>query len=1345
MGHLVRFSDFRGLKTWQEGADVSRAGAMRWLVALLLVFFFSSAAQAQLYTGSVTGVVTDPSGAVVPGAKVTLTDQNKGYSFTATTDPTTGRYVLRSIPPGTYKITIEAPNFQGQTREGIVLDVSQNVSVDFSLKVGTATEVVEVKGAAVQLQTEDAVTGQVVNRRFVNDLPLVDRDFANLAFLAPGIVETNAPFSKSSQGGINFNSNGSRNATADVLIDGASASNFDQNSGINNVPYTPSVDSVEEFKVQQTNFSAEYGFAGGTIINVVTRSGSNQFHGGLGEFFRNSVMDANDWFNNANKVPISPLKRNNFGGTIGGPIRKDKTFFFFDYEGSRQTTASSSGLMGVPSLCERGEGPCPAGASALGNFSELCTTQADSFGQNAHFSAQGQCVDSQNNLFPSGQLWDPYSATFQNNPPQLDPNVTLGAGAVRPPNGFIPFNDLSSYTSLPSLPGSATLAAAGAPGLPSGPGNLIDPVARKLFLLFPRPTVNATDLFTLQNANFFTAGSSRNSSDQFDVKVDHRFNDRNMLSVRYSQERGSSSSLNCFGNFADPCTGGPVNFTRHEAAVNYSHTFSPRVALTITYGLVRAFDFQHGVQGNFPNISSSFTQLGFPAYLNNFGTIPAIQISGYSSGNSGNNIGTQTFSVLREGQDAHHLEGAVSWIRGKHELKIGGEGRLHRINFVQPGWPSGDFSFDSTATSEISSESNTTSNGFPFLGGDGLASFLIGVGPPGQSGGGCTPCQQGFNNFVSTQSIRFGTFVQDNFKVTPKLTLNLGMRYELSFPRTERYNRMNWLDPNAASPLQLTAPQLAVVQSLGLPAQAVQTLSSLHGIEVFASPKDRYNYFTDHKDIQPRFGFAYQLPHALVVRGGYGIYFSTPRNSAAGTGPWGFEGFNIQPPWLTTFNIDHVTPYNRLSNTACVFFAPFNCGLALPPSTLRTLNSFNDLGFAAVGPIRQESLNTPYEQAWSLGFQKELPGKILVDATYIGKKGTHLYLGGFREHNYIPPSFLAGLSLDPTAPNFIGNLTNTVTNPFFFNGPGNLCDSTKFICDPSSGLAGPTITQSQLLVPFPQYNGFQGDSPPIANSMYHALQIRAEKEFSNGLQFLATYTWSKSIDNASAGDDSFSFLGGGTPGGSTLTVQNPFNLAGEKAVSVFDLSQLVQLSFVYELPVGRGRWLGKNMHPILNAIVGGWQANGIVRIDNGRPIIPLLRNGTAIPTYGQRPDLTGQLLRGPGSPEQASITNANSMGYFSNSNVLSTPASFTFGSAPRTIASVRQPGARDVSMSIFKEFPLAKVREGMRLQFRAESFNTFNHPHFQGPNASVGSSSFGLIDSTVNNPRELQLALKLYF
>jgi hypothetical protein len=1318
---------------------------------LLLVFFLSPNTQAQLYTGSVTGLVTDPSAAIVPSAKITLVDQNKGYTFTAATDAATGRYLLRSIPPGTYKITVEAPNFQGQTREGITLDVSQNITVDFSLKVGVATEVVEVKGAGVQLQTEDAVTGQVVNRRFVNDLPLIDRNFTNLTYLAPGVTETSEPSQKNSQGGINFNSNGGRNATADVLIDGASVTNFDQNSGIHNVPYTPSVDSVEEFKVQQTNFTAEYGFAGGTIINVVTRSGSNQFHGSGYDFFRNSVMDANDWFNNQAGNPIPALKRNNFGGTVGGPIKKDKTFFFFDYEGTRESTAASSGKIGVPSSCERGEGPCPVGNTGLGNFSELCSLQDDLTGtgasaHNAHWDTTvgsptfGRCLDSTNTFFPSGQLWDPYSGAFSPDPAG---DGSLGPGALRPDSGIIPFNDLGSYIS----PGTST------PGYPAShqptpgvAGNLIDPVARKMLLLFPKPTINATDLATLQSANFFSSGVNRNSSNQFDIKVDHRFSDRNLLSVRYSQSSGHSTSFNSFGNFADPQTSGPAHFTRHLLAIDHTHTFSPTLVLTVTFGYVRGFDNAPGIKGQFPNIDSSFAGLGIPSYLNNgFGTLPAIGISGYSS-NNGTNIGTNPFTVTREGQDSYHLSGAVSWLRGKHELKFGGEGRMYRLNHVNPGWPSGFFSFDATSTNQIATQSSTNANGFPLLGGDGLASFLTGVGSPTMSGGGgCTPCQQGFNNFVSSQSFRFGGFVQDNYRITPKLTLNLGIRYELSTPRTERFNRMSSLNPTALSPLQLTPAQLQV-QVPGLPpippevVQSLNNLNGLHGIPIFASPQNRYDYPTDYKDIQPRFGFAYQLPHSFVVRGGYGIYFSTPRSGAAGSGPIsGYEGFNINPSWLTTFNVDHATPWNTLSNTSCAFTAPFTCSVAPAPGS--SLGALTDIGGAPAGPIGKLNQNTPYEQAWSFGFQKELPGKILLDTSYVGKKGTHLYFGGLQNLDILPFSATHGRTDAALA-----QLQALIPNPFFFDPtahPGQACDPNHFICDLSVGaLATNSVQEFQLLLPFPQYTIFEGDSFPIANSIYHALQVRAEKEFSNGLQFLVTYVWSKSIDDASATDGSTVFLGGGN-GFSPLNVQDPFNLRAERSVSVFDIPQVLQLSYVYELPVGRGRWLGRNMHPIFNAIIGGWQTNGIVRIDDGRPILSLLTGGTSIPTYGQRALLTAPLKRAPGSPEN--FTNSSGPGYFANPGVATIPAPLTFGNAPRTITSVRQPGARDVSMSLFKEFPMSRVREGMRLEFRAESFNTFNHPHFSGPDGTVGSSTFGIIGSTVSSARELQLALKLYF
>src|SRR5713101_1947262 len=289
-----------------------------WLLFSVL-FLLTSLANGQLYTGSIGGTVTDPSGAVIPSARVSATDQDKGFSFTAVADAS-GRYLLRPIPPGKYKILVEAANFQGQRKEGVTVEVNQNVAVDFSLKVGAANQVVDVEAGGVELQTQDAVTGQVVDRRFVNDLPLVGRGVLDLAYLTPGITEVDTDC----QGCManNFISNGSRNATADILLDGVSSTNFEQNSGILAPTYTPSVDAVEEFKVQQSNFSAEYGFSGATLVNVVTRSGTNQFHGTAYEFLRNQKLDANNFFNNQSGIPLPPLRQNNFGATVGGPVFK---------------------------------------------------------------------------------------------------------------------------------------------------------------------------------------------------------------------------------------------------------------------------------------------------------------------------------------------------------------------------------------------------------------------------------------------------------------------------------------------------------------------------------------------------------------------------------------------------------------------------------------------------------------------------------------------------------------------------------------------------------------------------------------------------------------------------------------------------------------------------------------------------------------------------------------------------------------------------------------------------------------------------------------------------------------
>lgn len=728
------------LRDVRVGATISLAGDASSLpiwAALFLFFsiFLLPPAGAQLYSGSIAGTVTDQSGAVVLSAKMTLVDANRGYTFSGKTD-SAGRFLFREVAPGKYTLTAEAPSFQSQRKEGIEVSVNQNVSVEFSLKVGAQSQVIDVQAHGVELQTEDAVTGQVVDRKLINDLPLISRDFSDLAFLTPGITEVDTQCTGCMAN--NFISNGSRNATSDILLDGVTATNFEQNSGILAPTYLPSVDAVEEFKVQQSNFSAEYGFSGATVVNVVTRSGTNNFHGSVYDFVRNQVLDANDWFNNLNGVPRPGLAKNNFGGTIGGPILKNKMFFFFDYDGSRENDFNS-GNFSVPTVNER-----------KGDFGEVCSLQGGSF------SAAGVCSN------PNGQLYDPYSA---------DPTQSIPLRST-----IIPFNNLATYQS----PGSPALA--GTPFQPkAGPGNLIDPVALKLMQFFPLPTKATTGVGV---SNWFGSGSVPSSNNQYDIKIDYRFNDTDLLSGKYSQQWGNSQSFNCFKNEADPCNGGPTDFTAHLFALNETHTFSPTLVLSLSYGYTRGWTFEKGVAGYYPTVDP-VKDLGLPSYfdLSGYKQLPSVSIAGYANSSpTNNNIGSQTFSYLLEGTDTHQLLGTLSWVHGPHELKFGGEMRMHRINFRQPGWPAGQGAFDFSGSSrDIGTDINGNSD--PTPGGDGMASFLMGVGT--MLGTGAIGGTYEIPNVVSTQSFQFAGFVQDNYRFNPKLTINFGLRYEVNLPRTD--------------------------------------------------------------------------------------------------------------------------------------------------------------------------------------------------------------------------------------------------------------------------------------------------------------------------------------------------------------------------------------------------------------------------------------------------------------------------------------------------------------------------------------------------------------------------------
>ncbi len=1228
---------------------------------------------AQAYFGTVSGDLTDATGAVVQGATIVLTDQQKGFSFTTTSD-SSGRYLFRSVAPGTYVVSADVKGFEKVASARFKVDINENATTNLKVKVAGALQMVLVEAQAQAIQTEDAETGQVVNRKFINDLPLIDRNIIDLTSLAPGVTEMDDQCSASCTG-TNFVSNGGRGSTADILTDGASVTNSEPNGGITSATYLPSPEAVEEFKVEQTNFSAEYGFSGGSVVNMVTRSGSNSFHGSGYDFIRNQATDSNNWFNNHYGIPIPEISRNNYGGTIGGPIIKNKTFFFFDYDGLRQKGLGTA-QAGVPSNAMR-----------AGDFGEVCTSQGGAF------NAAGMCMMGGTPLY-IGQIWDPYQRNYDSN---------VGAAVWNSSNTFIPFNNLAKYSSPGCNP--AFVAACPPNALPAGPGNLIDPVAKKMMSYFPEPNITGNGIYD----NWIGSGSNQSFNDQFDIKIDHRFNEKNMVSGKYSQQWSHGSSFNCFKNFTDPCEGGPNRTTAHLFAINDTHTISPSLLLTTTLGFTRGA--WHIDAYNPQGVNDPLGTLGFPSYLytNGFKGVPATFINHYFSAGYPN-MGTDPYGNYRLGQDTGQLAVIVDKVHGVHEIKFGFDGRIHQMNYIQTNAPVGFFSFDESGSSACpgASDKNYGQTGLSFCGGDAMASFMMGGLTQNCGGNGCGSYYE-IQDRPATTNYQYAFFGQDNWKVTTKLTLNLGLRYDVTLPRTDRYNRMNWFDPTAVSPLangSLTYPNPVTGQAVTM---------KLDGGERFVTPGTRTNYVTNWNNIQPRFGFAYQFMPKWVVRGGYGIYYAQSRSGVTGVMPYGNQGFSQYTNVITSYQNNNATPWLHLDN-------PFPNGLIQPPGN--SLGLMNDVGFGANGPLRTAGANqTPYEQSWSLGFERELRGNVLINAEYIGKKGTHLPFSGANYIDHLGP-WIEGLpqqesnSNNPTCTTLtIACVNNYVNNPF-----------AAVITDPNSTLSSPQVQYSQLLLPYPQFTGVSTDAQMIGSSIYHGLQLLAEKRYSNGLQFLATFTWSKSIDNSSQADDNVTWLG------SFSSLQDPNKPWLERSLSTFDIPFVWQFSYTYDLPIGRNRAFLRNMPRWADAIVGGWKTNGIWRIADGRPLTFFLADGIALPTYGgQRPDLVG-------TPKRAAHDIVDQ--YFADTSVFQRTPDYTLGNAPRAYGGLRTPWSFTTDLSIAKQFV---VREEMNFELRLEAQNAFNHPVFGTPNTSVDDPSFGQISYTSVGPRQVQLAVKFNF
>jgi len=1186
----------------------------------------------------VTGVVTDPSGAQVPGAQVSLIDVDRNTHNNENTDDE-GRYLFRSMPPGNYSLEVRVSGFETYRRLNIVLDVNATVTNTTELQLSGKDVVVESEASLI---SEDATISQTLTRELINDLPLVNRNPFDLAFLAPGVSQ--APGSTygngvSTSGFVtNFVSDGSRNAQADLLLDGVSIANSDNNPGVQKALYVPPVDAIQEFKIQQANFSAEFGNSGGAIVNAIIRSGTNQFHGELFEFLRNNDLNANSFFANAAGLAQPHLTRNDFGVTTGGPIFKNKTFFFFDFNGIRALTGATSSEAGVPDAAERS-----------GNFGELCSRAGGAF------NSAGICSN------PAGQIYDPYTSK-----PDAENNATARAP--------IPFDNLATYIS----PGNPSIPF-GLGNLPATPGNLIDPAGAKLIQAFPLPNLNLGTSAYDPYQNWVATATSPFNQQSFDIKLDQHFSDKTIASVRFSHEWDAGENPNFFGSVYDTSTQG---LTKHSALVgdvNFLHTFSPATLMSVSLGYGHNWYPTDGVAASFGGFDPAKV-LGMPSYIDTSGflTPPSIWLfSAYGCNGFNGCVGAQAYSILKFASETGHLVGSVDHILGKHEIKAGGELRRHRLNFLQAGAPNGLFAFTSSGTA----------SGTAGVGGDVLADLMIGYVDNAFTEYEIPP-------FTSTQNYQIGGFVQDNWRVSAKLTLNLGFRYDVETPRTERYNQMSFFNPSAPSPISVP----------GLNLQGAVEYAGVNG-----NPRNEFNTYGG--EVGPRFGFAYRVFSHTTLRGGYGEYYDPSDVGVAGNAvSGGFLGYDAVTTGVNNVPSAPWLPLEFLRN-------PFPFGIQ---TAVGNKDGTSTLLGQALSNIPVRSLNqAPQEQSWSFGIQHQLPWSILVDAEYIGRKGTHLYAMGYADQfDALPPNVAAAFRANPSY------YLAQVPNPF----QGVLPDSPD--------LSGATIPRWKLLVPYPQYSngtasGIGSSFVPWANSIYNAAQLRIEKRFSGGVQFLFTYVFQKSIDDSSLGSSGYSFLTGGSTT-SESAARDPNNLRLDRSLSVFSIPQIAQLSFVYQLPFGRhgDGWS--------RALLGGWQLNGIYRVDDGLPVQLFLCGGcsTNLPTYGnQYPDLLAPLnVAGTGNLNQ----------YFANPQVAVKPAPYRDGDAPRVLPNARIPGTDNLTASLFKQIPL-EFRESARLEMRVEVFNVFNRVQFASPDTNVGDATFGEITAQANQPRQVQVGLKLYF
>ncbi|HWQ55449.1 MAG TPA: TonB-dependent receptor [Bryobacteraceae bacterium] len=1020
--------------------------------SMILLLPLAAALFGQEFRATIVGRVSDTSGAVIAGARVTATNVDTNTNINATTTAT-GDYVVPGLQPGRYQLRVQNPGFKAYVRDGITLQVQDRPAIDVTLEPGEITTSVTVAAETPLLETSTASRGEVVSQQEVESMPLNGRNIFMLGTLTAGVTFTGRGASNSfirttSTDGMSLMAvSGGEPRNNEAILDGVST------QGANGtIQFVPSVEATQEFKVQTNNFDAELGRFTGGVVNATTKSGTNQAHGALYEFFRNSVLNARDTF--ANTKP--QFGYNLFGGSLGGPVYipkvyngKNRTFFFFNYEGSREGVPRSANYS-VPTIEQRN-----------GDFSATLVRLSN--GQPAPLA-----------------IYDPDTTRLVGNINMRDP-----------------------------FPGNRI------------PTSRINPVAANTMKFYPQPNL-AGDPITAAN-NWRMAYKDPVLDNGVVARIDHRISDRHQIFGRYTW-RYSFVGANSV-NPMNVLLGTSNNRPSHGVAIDDTYTLNPTTVLNIRAGFSRLSQFNPANSYGFDAKTLGFAPqfvgaLEVPAF-------PVFNISGYQT------LGRSPLS--KNAHDSYSLRGGINKVTGSHSLRLGAEVRVLRSNVLSPGSDAaGSFTFNNTFTrGPNASVASTTS-------GSSLASLMLGL-----AGSGSVSKTAG----DAGQVPYYGLFIQDDWRLTPSLSVNVGLRYEWEGANTERFNRYNRdFDFAVDSPIAAAAKAAYALAPIPeISPDQFQVRGGLGFAGVNGAPRSVTDI--DRNNFAPRVGVSWKPFSKTVLRAGYGIFYGATTQLSELK-----QGFSQSTPFLASLN-EGLNPENRLTN-------PFPDGILEPQGAALGLMTYVGQSASFVDLDRQN----PAAHQFQFGIQRELPAGVLVEATYAGNI-THA-LPVSVSLNHVPKQYqdrARDLYLQ-TGRNY---LTDSFANPF----RGLV----------SVGLTGATTTRTQLLRPYPQFTGLTNVNSSIGTSRYDSFQIKFTKRMSKGLMFRASYTNSKTLERRG--------------------YQNAQDTELTKELTTYDIPQRLVVSGTWELPFGPGKPLANQAKGFAGKLIEGWQLNVIYTAQGGIPLV----------------------------------------------------------------------------------------------------------------------------------------------